>query len=362
MDGRAFPLKIGIDASSLIAQKTGIGSFASHLIDEFRRDPQGLDLVPLAPDSAGDLDTPARLWWEYRGLAKKAREASVDAVYSPGFSPPVTGRFRKIVTVHDLIGMLFPANARIASRFYWSTWLPRNLKKAHRLVASSECTRRDMVRLLGIPEDRIHVVPLAVKEIFRPAAPPSDERPEPFGIRRPYFLAVGSLEPRKNHLRLLAAFEKFRRDHRDYSLVIIGKPAGAEQAIERFISEKGLSEHVRLLGYVPDEALVSLYNGAAGYAMISLYEGFGLPALEAMACGLPGVIADNSSLPEVTGSAALPVDPKNEAAIEAALRVLADDATVRASLSRAALERSKKFSIQKTAREMIDIFKKECIV
>lgn len=354
-------MKIGVDASSLIAQKTGIGSFASHLLEEYERDSRGVDFVRLAPGHAGDLNTPRRLWWEAVGLPAKARAARIDALYSPGFSPPPALEVKRIVTVHDLIGLLFPANMGPVPRFYWKLWLPANLKRADRLVASSQCTQRDIVRLLGLPAERICVVPLAARETFRVLQEPDlvAQTVRAFGIRQPYFISVSSLEPRKNHLRLLKAFGRFQKIHSDFSLVIAGKPAGAEALLRRFIKEEGLESCVKLLDYVPEEALVSLYNGAWAYVMISLYEGFGLPALEAMRCGLTGVVAGNSSLPEVTGDTAWKVAPEDEGAIEEALRALARDTAAKREKEEAALKRSAQFSIARTASLMAQIFREE---
>lgn len=355
-------MKIGIDASSLIAQKTGIGSFASHLLDTFAHSPRGIDFVQLKPVSVADMNTPKRLFWEAFTLPQMAQKAKVDALYSPGFSPPPAGRFKRIVTVHDVIGLIFPQNVGLASRFYWTHWLPQNLKKAHKLVASSECTKRDMVRLLKLPSERIDVVPLAVRETFRvPEDLSAVKRArDKYGLPNRYLMSVSSLEPRKNHLRLLRVFDRVRQNNPDLSLVIIGKPAGAESGLAQFIAEKNMQNSVKLLGYVPEEDVISLYGGALGYVIISHYEGFGLPALEAMNCGLTGVVADNSSMPEVTGDTAFLVPPEDEEAIEQALRTLIGDEALRQKMSGAALARSQQFSIQKTALRMQEIFKKEC--
>ena len=354
-------MKIGVDASSLIAQKTGIGSFASHLLEEFDRSPQGIDFIRLGPRVSGDMNTPQRLYWEALALPSLAKKAQADILYSPGFSPPPAGKLKRIVTVHDVIGLLFPRNVGAASRFYWTHWLPGNLKKAHKLVASSECTKRDLVRLLGLPAERIEVVPLAVRESFRvlDGGARAAQAAKKYGVPGRYLMSVSSLEPRKNHLRLLKAFEKLRRDVPDMSLVIIGKPAGAEGELKAFLAEKDMESSVKLLGYVPEEDVISLYSGALGYVMISLYEGFGLPALEAMNCGLAGIVADNSSLPEVTGDTALRVNPGNDEAIEEALRTLVRDDGLRKKMGAEALVRSRQFSIQKTASRMIEIFKRE---
>ncbi len=355
-------MKIGIDASSLIAQKTGIGSFASHLLDAFTHSPQGIDFVQLKPAHDADMNTPKRLLWEAFTLPQMAQKTKVDALYSPGFSPPPAGKFKRIVTVHDVIGLIFPQNVGLASRFYWTHWLPQNLKKAHKLVASSESTKRDIVRLLKLPAERIGVVPLAVRETFRVLEDPTPVKRvrAKYGLQNRYLMSVSSLEPRKNHLRLLQAFDRVRQNNPDLSLVIIGKPAGAEVGLAQFIAEKKMQNSVKLLGYVPEEDVISLYGGALGYVIISLYEGFGLPALEAMNCGLTGVVADNSSMPEVTGDTAFLVPPKDDEAIEQALRTLIGDEALRRKMADAALVRSQQFSIRNTALRMQEIFKKEC--
>lgn len=354
-------MRIGIDVSSLIAQKTGIGSFASYLVEEFERAPQGLQFLKFHPEKQKDMNTPERLCWEFFTLPRKVRDTGADVLYSPGFSPPPSDKIKKIVTVHDLIGLLFPKNVGVASRFYWTYWLPQNLKKADRLVASSECTKRDIVRLLGIRAENIEVVPLAVRESFRVLHDGARVREamKKYGIEGRYLISVGSLEPRKNYLRLIKAFARFHQQHPDFSLMIIGKPAGAEKELKKYILEKKLGNAVKLLGYVPEEDGISLYNGALGYVIISLYEGFGLPALEAMNCGLTGVVADNSSLPEVTGPTAIQVPPDDDEAVLNALNDLVEDTACRKAMAALALERCKQFSIQATALRMIEIFKKE---
>ena len=352
-------MKIGVDYSSVILQKTGIGSFTARLVEAMRRQSNGVEFHLYQPKNARDLNTPQRIFWEAVLLPQKASKDRVDVLYSPGFSPPALGSFSKIVTVHDLIGLIYPGNVGAVSRFYWSRWLPHNIKKADRLVASSESTRRDIVRFLGIPEKRVTVV--------LPAASPSFRRLENqdfvkevmarYNVRTPYFISVGTLEPRKNLLRLLRAFERLCAKPRDISLVIAGKPGGVQREIERFVAEKSLAERVKILGYVSDEELVAFYNAAVGFVMISLYEGFGLPALEAMSCGLTGVVSNNSSLPEVVGNTALQVNPEDVDAITEGLETLVRDSSFRVKLSACAHERSKTFSIEKTAGEMLKIFK-----
>jgi len=355
-------VKIGIDASSVIRKKTGIGSFASSLIEEVRRQAKDIEFLLYRPRNGNDLNTPQRMVWEAASIWQKARADRISLLYSPGFSPPPFGPFKKIVTVHDLIGLIYPENVGRISRFYWSVWLPHNIRRADRLVASSDSTRRDIERLLGIPAKRVEVVPLAARPYFRDLKDKSfiETVLAKYNVQTPYIISVGTLEPRKNLLTLLRAYEKLNSKSPEASLVIVGKPGGAEKELQNFIDEKFLTLRVKILGYVTDEELSALYNGAVAYAMISLYEGFGLPVLEAMSCRLTGVVSNNSSLPEVVGDTAIQVDPLNVGAVAEALKTLLEDEPQRRHLAGAALARSGDFSIQKTAKQMLDIFRTEC--
>jgi glycosyltransferase involved in cell wall biosynthesis len=265
------------------------------------------------------------------------------------------------VTVHDLIGLVYPQNVGAASRFYWSVWLPQALKRADRLVAISESTRRDIERFLKIPSQRVDLVPSAIRPHFRLLEDSARARRvlDRYDLSRPYFISVSTLEPRKNLLSLLRAYKKLRAKTKDPMLVLAGKPGGAEAELAAYIKENGLENDVKLLGYVTDEDVICLYNGALGFAMVSLYEGFGLPALEAMACGLTGVVSNASSLPEVVGQGAILVDPINVNEIAEGLFALCGNGSDKTELVRAARARAEDFSIEKVARAMIEIFKKE---
>ncbi|OIO39481.1 MAG: hypothetical protein AUJ72_00725 [Candidatus Omnitrophica bacterium CG1_02_46_14] len=352
-------MRIGVDYSSVISKKTGIGSFASYLTEEFLKREDETKFLLYKPKDPKDLNTVRRMYWESVSLYQKAVKDQIEILYSPGFAPCRFGRFKKVVTVHDLIGMIFPNNVGKVSRFYWTTWLPASLRKADRLVASSECTRRDIERLLGIPMRAIEVVPLAARPIFQPINGRSETEAvlTKYGIKRPYLISVSTLEPRKNLLALIKAFHSLIKKEIDVNLVIVGKSAGAETEMQNYITANKLNNRVKVLGYLPDDELVIFYNAAMAYVMISLYEGFGLPALEAMGCGLTGVVSNNSSLPEVVGATALKVDPNDIGEISEALEKTVCDEPQRNQMARMALERSGSFSIKNTADRMIDIFR-----
>lgn len=354
-------MKIGVDYSSVVQGKTGIGMAAQNLVQAMKKESSGTEFL-LYSASGGDLNTPGRIFWESVQLPMKARHDKLDLLYSPGFAPPMWSPAPSVVTVHDLIGMAYPGNQGAVSGFYWSRWLPAAVRRARRVIASSEHTRRDISRFLDIGPDRVSVVPLAANPVFKKdARRPADEGVlEKFGVRKPFFISVGTLEPRKNHLRLLEAYELLKQKKQNsFMLVIIGKPAAAEESVKTFVRRKDLEKDVVFLGYVETEELICLYHAALGYAITSLYEGFGLPVLEAMSCGLSGVCSDRSSLPEVAGESALMVNPEDPAEIAEALSRYSQDAALRRSLSQRALERSGQFSMANVAKKMLEIFKNE---
>ena len=350
-------MRIGVDASSVIAKKSGIGSFASSFLKALRESASDHEFFLYQPSAGRDLNMPRRILWESFELPRLAEKDRVDLFYSPGFSPPPRGRFKKVVTVHDLIGLIYPGNVGPAAQWYWSHWLPRNVRRADTLVASSESTRRDIQKYLHVPEREVRVVPLAVSPVFEKRSKSvSEPTLKKYAISAPYFLCVGTLEPRKNGVLLVRAFSEIAAANPEIALVFAGKDGGAEEAIRKAVRESGLKNRVKLLGYVPDADLVNLYNGALGYVIISLYEGFGLPVLEAMSCGITGVVSRVSSLPEVAADTAWQADPADYRSVSRALSEMAENADKRGCLASAAYERSKNFSYEKTAKKMIQIF------
>ena len=352
-------MKIAVDFQSAEGQRTGIGFFAKNLFDTISKIDTGIDFTFYTKNSKKDLGAPARIFWESVEIPVRNLYEKPDLIYSPGFSPALWSPVPRVVTVHDIIGVAFPSRQGKASKFYWSHWQPMVLKKAARIVASSESTRSDLEKYLGISPKKVEVVRLASGAHFQVLSnrAPVEAMRKLYDLPRAYWICVGTLEPRKNILNLVKAFEKFSQKRPETALVIVGKPGGAEGPIHEFIREKKLQKNIRILGYVSDENLVNLYNGALGYAMMSLYEGFGYPVLEAMSCGLSGIISDRSSLPEVAGKTAIWVNPEDVAEIADALATYTDDEKLRSTLAASAYLRSKEFSLEKTAQRMIEIFK-----
>ena len=283
----------------------------------------------------------------------------VDLFHSPDFVLPPVWRARTALTVHDLSFMRYPECSSPPLLEYLMRSVPRSVERADLVLADSESTRCDVIELLGIAEDRVRTLYAGVEERFsQPAAPDAVEAVRRrYGIARPYILGLGTLQPRKNIPALIRAYHALREAHGvEHQLVIGGGRGWLDDEIYATIDALGLEGDVLLPGYVDDADLPALYTGAAVFAFPSLYEGFGIPILEAMACGTPVVSADASSLPEVTGDAALLVSPHDVEALAHALWRLLDDGDLRETLVERGRQRVALFSWEAAARTLLEAY------
>lgn len=351
-------MRIAVDYESVSERPTGIGIFTKNLVETMRLDHPDLELLLYQPKHK-NLNPLRRILWESSEVPARARHDKADLIYSPGFACAVCCSIPRVVTAHDLIGKIFPDNQGPVSRFYWSLWLPNAISRAERILAISEATRADIRKYLHVSESRLYLAPHAGREDFEPVRDLGlvRQKIEKYGIRGPYLLSVGSLEPRKNHLRLLHAFNLIKNRYPEISLVIAGKDAGSEKEVRSVIAVLGLTDRVHILGYVAEEDLIYLYNGARAYVMISLYEGFGYPVLEAMRCGVACIVSNVSSLPEVVANAALQVSPYNIEEMAKVMEKIITQPELAADLSKKGLERSKYFSMKKTAAFVAETFR-----
>lgn len=267
--------------------------------------------------------------------------------------------FRTVVVLYDLIPLLFPDmylpwSAPLARLLYHRDL--RRLRQADRLVAISEATKRDAVRLLGLHPNRISVVHLAVDEaLFHPIDPDQARAhvERHYGIDRPFFFYAGGFDPRKNVEGLIAAFRA--ADLGEHLLAIAGSVDGGGARLQAAFAGDAIADRIRWLGYLPVEELRFLYAASVALAFPSLYEGFGLPVLEAMRCGAPVLTSQRSSLPEVAGDAALYADPTSPSELADALKRLARDPGLRSELRARGIERTKRFSWARTAQRILEI-------
>jgi glycosyltransferase involved in cell wall biosynthesis len=233
------------------------------------------------------------------------------------------------------------------------------VRRADYLLADSESTRCDLIELLGVPPERAQVIYGGVDPAFAPVTDIAALQAiqEKYAHGRPFILAVGTLEPRKNYPTLIRAFAQAREQaHLPHVLVIVGKKGWMYEPIFAAVAELGLQDVVLFPGFVPDGELPALYSAAGLLATPSFYEGFGLPPLEAMACGTPVVVADVSSLPEVVGDAGLRIDPQDTGALANAILRLIQDSTLRRSLREAGIAQARKFTWDQAARELLTVY------
>ena len=289
-------------------------------------------------------------------LPRLAARAGVDLVHSLASTAPVWGRFRRVVTVHDLIYARFPeAHAGIRDKGM-KVLVPWAARRSDRVIADSQSTREDLVALLGIPGERIDVIPLGLGTVRR-----ADTLSEPevrarfdLGDRR-VVLSLSAKRPHKNLMTLLSALATLPRDSRPV-LVLAGYPTAHENELRERAHALGVEGDVRFPAWVSAEELEGLWGLAQAFVFPSLYEGFGLPVLEAMARGVPVASSNASSLPEVAGDAALLFDPRDEPALASALTRLLDDAPLAEDLRARGLARAREFTWERTARLTLETY------
>jgi len=290
-----------------------------------------------------------RLLTQLPALARSTGASLVHCTYAaPPRSPAPT-----VLTVHDVSFLRYPQAFTLRDRALLGTAVPYSARRAAAVIVPSEHTRGEVIELLHVPAERVHVTPEAADAAFRPVA--AAERTGALrrcGIGGPYLLSLGNLQPRKNLPRLLEAWRRLRdagglEGHR---LVLAGGVHGKREPVSRLVAELGLTGDVVLPGYVDAADLPALYSGATAFVFPSLYEGFGLPVLEAMACGTPVACAEAASLPEVAGDAALLFDPLDAEAIAASLGALLGDAGLRSALAARGLSRAASFTWAACAR------------
>lgn len=268
------------------------------------------------------------------GIPNAVRRHRSEVLHVSYVAPPLVA-CPTVVTVHDLSFVAYPRSLSRRARFMLTALVPLSVRRAARVIAVSRFTRDDLVRRYRVPEGKISVVYEAAGPAFR-VLDDAGSRPLPAGVIEPFVLAVGNLEPRKNLARLIEAFAAVAREPGvSAKLVLVGKAKGQEDALARLVEKHGLRDRVIFTGFVAEEQLVVLYNRAAVFVYPSLYEGFGLPPLEAMACGCPVIASSVTAMPEVLGDAALLFDPTSTTVLtDAILGVLGAEERARDLRSR----------------------------
>ncbi|MGI6368081.1 MAG: glycosyltransferase family 4 protein [Anaerolineae bacterium] len=364
-------MRIGIDFTAAVRQQAGIGRYTRSLVRALAELDQSTAYVLLSagrdPDPAPwpenferrELPLTDRhlsiLWQKLRiPLPVEVFTGGISLFHSPDFVLPPVLCGRTALTIHDLSFLRLPECSSPGLLAYLNDAVPRSIKRADLLLADSESTLNDLVALMGVDLGRIRVVYPAVDSTFRPADHQEIARMrERHALQGPYILSLGTLQPRKNYVRLIQAYHRLRMEqHIPHSLVIGGGPGWLDQPIYDTIAELDLQEHVRLLGFVDEADLPALYSGAEVFAFPTLYEGFGIPVLEAMACGTPVVCSNTSSLPEAAGDAGLLFEPTDTDALADALLRGISDSALRARLISSGYAQATRYTWKESAQRL----------
>ncbi len=278
--------------------------------------------------------------------------------YAPFLAPT---SYERVVTIHDLVPLVMPQTCAcsVQSQVTHRTLVRLVAKRAAHIIADSDCTRRDVIEHYGVSPDRVSTVYLAASDAFRPVEDPNQLQNvrEKFELPERFILYVGTLEPRKNLVRLIGAYRRAMPSLGDVPLLIGGGLGWKYEEILGAAKDPCLAGRVRLLGRIPDEDLPALYSLATVFVFPSLYEGFGLPVVEAMACGCPVITSRTSSLPEVAGDAAVLVDPLDEDEIARAMVDVVSQEGLRRALSNKGLAQAAQFSWRRCAQETLEVYR-----
>jgi glycosyltransferase involved in cell wall biosynthesis len=315
----------------------------------------------LIPAVTVPVNARSRVQWvagEQLLLPSMAARAGVDLLHSMASTAPLRGRFRRVVTIHDLIYARFPeAHTGLRNRGM-KALVPAAARRSQRVIADSESTRRDLIELLRIDSGLIDVVPLGLGAPTGRAALPEAEARARFELgSRDVLLSLSAKRPHKNLAALIEALALIEADKRPM-LVLPGYPTWHEQELRESAAQAGVEDDVRFLGWISGEEVEGLWALARGFVFPSLYEGFGLPVLEAMARGVPVACSDASSLPEVAGDAALLFDPHDRAQMAATMTRLMEDAELRERLRALGLARVQSFTWARSARLTLESYER----
>jgi glycosyltransferase involved in cell wall biosynthesis len=362
-----------IDARTVHPHFPGIGRYTANLVravaEQLEHEdrltvlqpspPGGLEIESLGGPRVHILRCPVPLFSlrQQWAVPRLTRPLALAAYHSPYFLMPLWLGVPSVVTVHDLIPLHHPEYFSAFRRWGFLLAMRLALRAARAVIAVSGATARELRDLLAVPAPRIHVIPEAASPAFRPQAAEEIARVRSrLGLPDRYVLHVGSNKPHKNLVGLIEAWDRLRPV--PSTLVLAGPWDDRYPEARRAVSERGLEGQVRFLGPVVDKDLPALYGGAQLLVLPSYREGFGLPAIEAMACGLPVACSNAGALPEVVGDAAVLFDPRDCGAIAAAIASLLEDDDARVELAEKGVARSASFSWERCARETLDVYRR----
>jgi glycosyltransferase involved in cell wall biosynthesis len=365
-------MQIGIDSRLPFYQLGGISQYILHLIPALAElDQENLYVIfhsrrdercylPAAQNFRRlNLWTPCHHRWERWALSMELIPHKLDLWHSPDFIPPGFGLKRRIITVHDLNFIYYPQFLTAESRRYYAGQIEWAVQTADHIVADSHATRHDLIERLQVPADKVTTIHLAANPIFEQTYPDDvvDKTLRQLNLPRGFILFVGTLEPRKNLPGLIKAYHQLRSETAvDVPLILVGGRGWIYDEVFATIEDLGLGLDVRHLSGIFDEQLAHLYTAAGMLVTPSFYEGFGLPALEAMHCGCPVIVSNRGSLPEVAGDAGILLDPDDINGWVGAMAQVLTDNSLRQKMVRRGRIQAQQFTWRKAAAETLRLY------
>lgn len=373
-------MRVLIDCTQVTRKKAGVGVYAENMVRELTRLESGIKWFLLVQDDDPDLDfskcsnvtlirvnnrvfrkLPFRFLLEQLFIPFLALRYGIDVVHSLHYSFPLLPMFaKKVVTIHDMTMFLMPDMHLPSKVRYFRFFTGAAARRADALSFDSHSSQKDFLKFFPQPVPSCNVVPLGKGPQFRPDLDPQqiEDVVRKYGLTHPYILYIGTIEPRKNLVRLTQAFSTLTQAYPSHILVIAGMKGWMYDSLFELVGTLGLENKVIFTGFVSEDDKPFLIRGAEVFAYPSLYEGFGIPVLEALACGTPTLTSNISSIPEITVDAALLVDPDSVPEIAAGLESLLGDASLRDELAAKSISQAARFSWSATAADTLSVYRK----
>lgn len=370
-------MRIGIDATALPKKPAGAGNYIIQLIRALVEIEREYEFIIFAQHSGHplinlsdheniawrlfpDRKPGSRLLWEQVVFPKHVRDAGIDLLHSLHYTQPLNLSCHTAVTFHDMTFFLYPQVHTRIRRMYFPLAIRASAKRADALIAVSESTRQDAIQILDIPPQRITTTQLGHDPAFKPIRDDLIRREvrEKYKLPERFILYVGTVEPRKNLPLLIRAYQRLVAAGSDYELVVVGRHGWMYGEVYNQIEASNLQERIHLAGYVDQADLPVVYNLASLFVYPTLYEGFGLPALEALACGVPVITTDTSSLPEIVAEAGVLIPLDDEQALFEAMKSVLKDRKLRQDMIQKGLIQAKKFTWKRTAQKTLQVYRR----
>lgn len=352
---------ISIGGLNISKQNTGVQYYPEYLFKALSKiESEICDVSIINNDEKLFLNSFYRILFENFFLNRWLKKNKIHLYHATSYIIPSLIKAKAIVTVHDLIAIDFPKLCKNTSVIYFKLFLKKSLKKAEKIITVSETVKKDIIRHYKISPSKVKVIPLGIDSVF--------EKTIDFNIRQKYnlpnryILFVGNLEAKKNLERLFQAFKNLKSNtNLDHKFILVGKQGWKTNNLRKLAYQLKLDDQISFLDYVPKEDLPAIYSMADIFVFPSLYEGFGIPPLEAMACGTPVIVSNQGASPEICGEACLKVDPYQTNDIAKKIELILTNKDLQKELISKGLKRSKKYTWERTAMETLKIYEEVCI-